>query len=62
MSKAGSYLLVGFHLTFSLVAEHFFHEVELLHQVLHGGVLDEGGVRGLPLHLVLVYGLHRYLL
>lgn len=61
-SKGGNHLLVGFDLTFSLVAEHLFHEVELLHEALHAGVLDEVGVGGLPLHLVLVDGLHCCLL
>lgn len=50
-------LFVGFNLASSLVAEHFFHEVELLHQVAHFRVLDELGVWGLAPHLVLVDGL-----
>ncbi len=51
-------LLVGFDLASSLIAKHLLHEVELLHQVAHVGVLDELGVGGLTLHLVLVDGLH----
>lgn len=61
-SKSGDYLLVGFNLTFSLVAEHLFHEIELVDQAPHVWVLDEVGVWGLPLHLVLVDGLDRCLL
>lgn len=56
--KAGDHLLVGFSLTLSLVAKHLLHEIEVLDEVPHVGVLDEVGVRGLPLHLVLVDGLH----
>ena len=51
-------LLVGFNLASGLVAKHLLHEVELLHQVAHVGVLNELGVGGLTLHLVLVDGFH----
>ena len=52
------HLLVGFNLASGLVAKHLLHEVELLHQVAHVGVLNELGVGGLTLHLVLVDGFH----
>lgn len=61
-SKAGDHLLVGFNLALSLVAKHLFHEIKVVDQAPHVGVLDEGGIRGLPLHLVLVDGLHCVLL
>ncbi len=51
-------LLVGFNLASGLVAKHLLHEVELLHQVAHVGVLNEPGVGGLTPHLVLVDGFH----
>ncbi len=51
-------LLVGFDLASGLVAKHLLHEIELLHQMAHVGVLNELGVGGLTLHLVLVDGFH----
>ena len=51
-------LLVGFDLASGLVAKHLLHEVELLHQVAHVRVLNELGVGGSTLHLVLVDGFH----
>ena len=51
-------LLVGFDLAGGLVSKHLLHQVELLHQVAHLGVLNELRVRGLTLHLVLIDGFH----
>lgn len=58
-SKPAGYLFVGFNLTFSLVAEHLLHEIELRYQTQDLWIVNEVGVRGMPLHLVLVDGLHR---